>query len=272
MYEKILYSCLEQVRKKTDFRPKIALVLGSGLGDFAEKCDIITEISYRELSGFPTSTIKGHIGRFIFTKIKGTPTVIMQGRVHYYEGYSTKEAVMPIRLMGLMGVEAMMLTNAAGAVNTSYEVSDMMMITDHISSFVPSPLIGANFDNLGVRFPDMSVVYDKHIRNIIKNKAVENLIPLREGVYLQLTGPNYETPAEIRMYRTLGADVVGMSTAIEAMAARHMGIKVCGISCITNMAADVTSQLLSHEEVAEKAKAAYPKFEKLLNATIPALN
>lgn len=267
MYKK-LQKALKIIRKKTDFVPKVALVLGSGLGDFAEGDDIVCEISYDEIPGFPTSSVIGHKGRFVFKYVNGVPTVIMQGRVHYYEGYDIQKVVMPIRLMRLLGAETLFLTNAAGGINKAFSEGALMMITDHISSLVPSPLIGKNIDELGTRFPDMSEVYSKELREIIRKAADEFQINLHEGVYIQTTGPNYETPAEIRAYEKWGADAVGMSTACEAMAARHAGMRVCGISCISNMAAGLNPAPLSHEDIKRMAEKIGGDFKRLVAAAI----
>ena len=235
VYEK-LQGCLASIRQKTDFVPKVALILGSGLGDYAEEIEIHQIIPYEEIQGFPVSTVPGHKGRFVLGYVKGVPVIIMQGRVHYYEGYSITDVVLPVRLMKLLGAEILFLTNAAGGVNFDFRPGDFMMITDQISSFVPSPLIGSNVEELGERFSDMSEIYDKDLQKLLESTAEELRIPLQKGVYIQLTGPNYESPAEVRMCRILGADAVGMSTACEAVAANHCGMKICGISCITNLA------------------------------------
>lgn len=227
-----------------------------------------TFVQYAEIEGFPVSTVKGHKGRFVFGYVGETPVVIMQGRVHYYEGYDMSDVVLPTRLMGMMGAKKIILTNAAGGINETFSPGDFMMITDHISTHVPSPLIGPNMDEIGTRFPDMSEVYSKRLQDIVKKSADECGINLKEGVYVQLTGPNYETPAEIRMCRILGGDAVGMSTACEAMAARHMGLEVCGISCITNMAAGVSDRPLDHQEVQEIADKVSGEFKKLITAVI----
>ncbi len=262
------YALLEKwvraVREVTDFTPEIGIVLGSGLGDFARLVDRKAEVSYASLPGFPVSTVAGHAGKLIFGYIRAVPVVVMQGRVHYYEGYSMNEVVAPIRLMGLLGSKKLLLTNAAGGVNTSFTPGDLMLITDHISAFVPSPLRGENPQELGPRFPDMSRVYDIEMGRAVL-KAGEKLgESLQQGVYLQWQGPNYETPAEIRMFRTLGADAVGMSTVCEAIAARHMGLRVCAVSCITNMACGILPQPLSHEEVQQTADRVKDKFQALV--------
>ena len=262
------YALLEKwvraVREVTDFTPEIGIVLGSGLGDFARLVDRKAEVSYASLPGFPVSTVAGHAGKLIFGYVRSVPVVVMQGRVHYYEGYSMNEVVAPIRLMGLLGAKKLLLTNAAGGVNTSFTPGDLMVITDHISAFVPSPLRGENPEALGPRFPDMSRVYDEEMGRAVLEAGEKLGESLQQGVYLQWQGPNYETPAEIRMFRTLGADAVGMSTVCEAIAARHMGLRVCAVSCITNMACGILPQPLSHEEVQQTADRVKDKFQALV--------
>ena len=267
VYEKLM-RCYKTVKEKVDFQPKVALVLGSGLGDYADRMEIEAELDYHDIDGFPVSTIPGHKGRFVFGHVGEVPVVVMQGRVHYYEGYSIQDVVLPVRLMRMMGAEVLFLTNAAGGVNYDFHAGDLMMITDQISSFVPSPLIGPNMKELGVRFPDMSDAYEKELQNVIRATAKELNIPLQEGVYLQLTGPAYESPAEVRMCRILGADAVGMSTACEAVAANHMKMKICGISCISNLACGMTDQPLDHKEVQEAADRVAPLFRKLVTRSI----
>lgn len=263
-----LQKCYESIRAKIDFNPKVAVILGSGLGDYAETIKVEATLDYHEIEGFPVSTVPGHKGRFIFGYVGEVPVVIMQGRVHYYEGYPISDVVLPVRLMKLMGAEVLFLTNAAGGVNYDFHAGDFMLISDHISNFVPSPLIGENMDELGTRFPDMSDVYDKELRSIIKETAKELDITLQEGVYVQLTGPAYESPAEVRMCRTLGGDAVGMSTACEAVAANHMKMKICGISCISNLACGMTDVPLNHKEVQEVADQVAPLFKKLVTESI----
>lgn len=267
VYEKLL-SCYECVREKTDFEPKVAIVLGSGLGDYAEQIKVEIEIPYSEIEGFPVSTVPGHAGKFIFGYLDDIPVVCMKGRVHYYEGYPITDVVLPTRLMKLLGARILFLTNAAGGVNTTFHAGDLMLIRDHIAALAPNPLIGPNIDELGTRFPDMSHVYDKELQQIIRDTAKENNIYLQEGVYTQLTGPSFESPADIKMLRVLGTDAVGMSTVVEAIAANHCGMKICGISCICNLAAGMTENPLTHEEVQEAADAAAPCFKKLVTESV----
>lgn len=262
-YEKLQKS-LASIRKVTDFKPEIGITLGSGLGGLAEKIDKVCGISYKDIEGFPVSTVSGHDGRFIFGTLSGKKVVVMSGRVHFYEGYRMEEVVTPVRIMGLLGAKTVLLTNAAGGINLDFKPGDLMMITDHISLFVQNPLLGQNADELGPRFPDMSTVYDRRLQEKIRHAAVATGVNLKEGVYVQLTGPSYETPAEIRMLRKMGADAAGMSTVVEAIAANHMGLSVAGISCITNMAAGISDQPLNHEEVKATADMVKEKFEKLV--------
>ena len=267
VYEK-LQQCYRVVENRIKFRPELALVLGSGLGDYGNEMDVRESIEYSEIDGFPRSTVQGHQGRFLFGYIHHVPVVAMQGRVHYYEGYSMGEVVLPIRLMGMLGAKTIILTNAAGGVNLNFHAGDMMVITDHITSLVPSPLIGENMDELGERFPDMSQVYSGTLQKTVKQAAENKGISLQQGIYLQTAGPNYETPAEVRLCRALGADAVGMSTACEAMAAKHMGVSVCGISCITNLATGMSEQPLSHNEVQVTANQVADDFKKLITETV----
>lgn len=267
IYEKLL-NCTNAVKSKISFKPEVALILGSGLGDYAKEMSIEETIEYSEIDGFPVSTVVGHQGRFLFGYVKGVPVVAMQGRVHFYEGYPMSDVVLPVRLMGLLGAKTVILTNAAGGVNFNFQPGDLMMITDQITTMIPSPLIGPNLDELGTRFPDMSEVYDRELRKLIRQAARNTKVSLQSGVYMQFTGPSYETPAEIRMCRALGGDAAGMSTACEAMAARHMGLRVCGISCITNMAAGMSNQPLNHKEVQETADRVAEEFKNLVTETI----
>ncbi len=259
-----LIKAYESIKDKITAVPKVALVLGTGLGDFAENIDNQTIIDYEDIEGFPQSTAPGHVGRYVLGYIGGVPVVAMQGRIHYYEGYAMDKVVMPVRLMKMMGAEILVLTNAAGGINKSFKRGDLMIINDHITSYVPSPLVGPNIDEFGERFPDMTEVYDSDLRNLLKLCAMKNDISIKNGVYLQVTGPNYETPTEIEMYRKNGADAVGMSTACEAMAANHMGMKICGVSCITNLASGMANKPLNHKEVEETAAVISDKFKRLI--------
>lgn len=267
IYEKLL-TCRDSVKGKVDFTPKIALVLGSGLGDFANQMKIETTLDYHDIDGFPVSTVAGHAGRFVFGYVGDVPVVCMQGRVHYYEGYPMEDVVLPIRLMKLLGAKILFLTNAAGGIMQGMKAGDFMLITGQIASFVPSPLVGANIDELGTRFPDMSHIYDEDLQTIVKKTALDNNIPLKQGVYIQMTGPQYESPEEVAMCRILGAGAVGMSTACEAVAANHMGMKIVGISCIANMASGITPTPLTHTEIQETADKVAPDFKKLVYESI----
>ena len=266
-YEK-LEKCYEYYRSVTGFMPKVGLILGSGLGGYAKNMKVVKEIPYGDIPGFPVSTVQGHDGRFMLGYIGDVPAVVMKGRVHYYEGYPMEDVVLPMRLMKRMGIEVLFLTNAAGGINRGFRVGDFMMITDQISSFVPSPLIGENVSELGDRFPDMTHIYDEELQGWIEETAREEDIPLQKGVYLQTTGPNFESPAEIRMYSLLGADAVGMSTACEAIAARHAGVRVCGISCISNMASGISEEELSHLDVQAIADQRSGEFERIVTKSI----
>ena len=267
VYEKLM-RCYESVRKQIDFTPQVALVLGSGLGDYAESIRVEATLDYHDIEGFPVSTVPGHKGQFIFGYVGDVPVVCMQGRVHYYEGYPMSDVVLPARLMKLMGAQVLFLTNAAGGVQLGMHSGDLMLITGQIASFVPSPLIGANLDELRPRFPDMSEIYDRDLIMIAKKCGVEVGVDLKEGTYLQFTGPAYESPQEVAMARILGADAVGMSTACEALAANHMGMRIVGISCISNLACGISPQPLSHSEVQAAADAVAPVFQGLVTQMI----
>ena len=266
-YERLKKS-LECIRRFTGFVPEVALVLGSGLGNYADKIEVECSVPYSEIEDFPISTVSGHNGRYIFGTLNGVKVVCMQGRVHYYEGYDIHEVVLPIRLMGLMGAKVLFLTNAAGGMNPDFHVGDFMMLIDHLSLFVPNPLAGQNIDELGVRFPDMTHIYDPLLQEKIEEAAKENGIDLKKGIYAQTLGPSFESPAEIRMLRTLGADAVGMSTVVEAIAAHHMGMHVCAISSISNLAAGISSTPLTHEEVKIAGIQSAPYFEALVSDSI----
>lgn len=267
VYEKLM-KCYGSIRKVTDFEPKVALVLGSGLGDYARQIEVVCTIDYKDIEGFPVSTVAGHAGRFIFGYVDRIPVVCMQGRIHYYEGYPMQDVVLPTRIMKLLGAKILFLTNAAGGIKLGMKPGDLMLITGQIASFVPSPLIGANIDELGTRFPDMSGIYDPQLQKIVRKAALDQDLVLQEGTYLQMTGPQYETPEEVAMCRLLGAAAVGMSTACEAIAANHMGMRVVGISCITNLAAGISPFSLTHEEVQRTADEVAAKFTRLVTDSI----
>ena len=267
VYEKLM-KCYESFRQKIDFKPEVAIVLGSGLGDYADDIRVEAELDYHEIEGFPVSTVPGHAGKFIFGYVNDVPVVCMKGRLHYYEGYPIQDVVLPARLMKLMGAKILFLTNASGGINPSFTAGDFMMLTDHVSLWAPNPLIGANIDELGVRFPDMTHVYDADLQNSLRETAKRCGISLKEGIYAQLTGPSFESPAEIRLLHGLGIDAVGMSTVVEAIAANHMGMKICCISFVSNLAAGMTDNPLTHEEVQEAASAAAPRFRHLITEAV----
>ncbi|MGI6264125.1 MAG: purine-nucleoside phosphorylase [Acutalibacteraceae bacterium] len=256
------------IRTKTALRPKIGIVLGSGLGGLADRIERDARVSYAELPGFPRSTVEGHKGEYLFGRLDGVPVVLMNGRVHAYEGYAMDEVVAPARVMALLGVDTVILTNAAGGLNERYRPGTLMAIADQISSFVPSPLIGPNDPTLGTRFPDMSAVYDPALRDLLHQTAAAEGIALEDGVYLQITGPAYETPAESRLYAALGADAVGMSTACEAVALRHMGVRLLGLSCITDMAIHNDAAVTTHEQVQQTAAQAADRLIRLVRGTV----
>jgi len=247
---------------------KTGLILGSGLGGYAEKLNDPRTLNYADIPGFPRSHVEGHKGRFVIGERFGKTVICMQGRFHYYEGYKQDQLALSVRVMRRLGVEKLLLTNAAGGVNLSFKPGDLMLITDHINFSGSNPLMGSNDDSFGPRFPDMGNVYDKAMREQVKQTAAEEGIALREGVYMMFTGPSFETPAEIVMARTLGASAVGMSTVPEAIAARHCGIKTVGVSLVTNMAAGVLDQTLTHEEVQTAAAQASERFTRLVDGMI----
>lgn len=254
----------QYIRTQYPTAPQIGLILGSGLGVIADLVENATVIAYHEIPHFPVSTVEGHAGELLLGTIHGKHVLLMKGRFHLYEGYGVDVVSFPVRVMKELGVQTLIVTNAAGGVNTSYEVGDLMVIKDHINFTFRNPLIGPNFSELGVRFPDMSEAYSRRLRQTAHEVASEQGLKLPEGVYAGLTGPTYETPAEIRMLRTLGADAVGMSTVAEVIVARHAGIEVLGFSCISNMAAGILDQPLSHQEVMETTERVKPKFLKLI--------
>lgn len=259
------------ILNKSKYKPEIGLILGSGLGSLADLIEEPEFYPYEELPNFPTSTVEGHAGRLVIGKLEGKTVVAMQGRFHYYEGYSMQEVTFPVRVMKLLGVETLIVTNAAGAVNTSYKPGDLMIISDHINLSGGNPLIGRNLDTFGARFPDMSTAYNRELREKVKSVASSLSLDIKEGVYVMMSGPTYETPAEIKMVRTLGGDAVGMSTAPEVIVANHSGIKVVGISCLTNMAAGILEQPLNHEEVIETSNMVKHNFINLMKSLIKSL-
>jgi purine-nucleoside phosphorylase len=254
---------------KTRLRPRIALVLGSGLGALADEFSTTTRIPYKKIPHYPQSTAIGHVGQLVIGKVQNISVAGMQGRVHMYEGYSPKDVAFPIRVFHRMGIQAVILTNAAGGINLNYSQGALVALRDHINLQSANPLIGPNDDRFGPRFPDMTHAYDPEFRRIVAEESKKLALPLHEGVYLALAGPNYETPAEIHAFRTLGADLVGMSTVPEVLAARHANIRVLGISCVTNMAAGITGAPLSAEEVLETGARVKSDFIALLKAVIP---
>ena len=266
-----ILSAAEYIKKQTNLCPDIGLVLGSGLGDYADTLEEAVRIPYADIPNFPVPTVPGHSGAMVFGKKCGQTVVVLQGRIHYYEGLPQKEITLPIRVLAALGVKTVVLTNACGGVNLSFKPGDLMLISDHINFSGSNPLIGANLDAFGPRFPDMSDLYTASIRAAIKEKASAAGIQLQEGVYAMYSGPNYETPAEIRMFRIMGADTVGMSTVPEALVAGHCGMQVVGISCITNMAAGILPVKLSHAEVMETADLVHDKFQKLLDILLTVL-
>ncbi|MDO4377698.1 MAG: purine-nucleoside phosphorylase [Erysipelotrichia bacterium] len=261
---------VELIREKTDFVPEIAIVLGSGLNEFADKIDVVTTVKYADLPGFPTCSAQGHIGQFVFGYIENIKVVIMQGRIHYYEGYKMSDVVLPLRIMKFLGAENVIFTNAAGSMRVDYKPSSFMAFTDQIALFVPSPLIGENIPQLGARFPDTTAMFDKNIRDELILIARENNIDVNCGVYVQAAGPQYESPAEMLAFKLLGADAVGMSTACECIAALQMNMKICAISCITNYESglNIDCPPLSHQQVQEMANKCVQDMEVLLKNLI----
>lgn len=267
----ILKNCVRQIREKTDFAPEIALTLGSGLGSFAERMTAEAVIDYRDIDGMPVPSVEDHAGRFIFGYMENVPAVILQGRVHYYEGFSPEEAVRPTRIAGLLGAKKLILTNASGAINESFVPGDLMLVRDHIMLHVPSPLRGEAIPELGERFPDMSEVYDRGLSDLILSTSNDIGLKLREGVYIQTSGPNYETRAEARMFRLWGADAVGMSTACEAIAAHQMGMRVAALSVVTCIPTDKMTEALTDEAVQAAAGKAEADLGRLLLRAVPKL-
>lgn len=261
----------QYIKSKSPVSPEIGLILGSGLGVLAEHIEEAVSIAYQDIPHFPQSTVEGHAGELLVGSLQGVPVVLMKGRFHMYEGYGPELTAFPVRVMKELGVSKLLVTNAAGGVNTAYEPGDLMLISDHINMTGKNPLIGPNDSELGPRFPDMSQAYSRKLRETAKRVAIEQGVQLQEGVYAGLLGPTYETPAEIVMLRTLGADAVGMSTVSEVIVARHAGIEVLGISCISNMASGILDQPLSHVEVMETTERVREKFLSLVLSIIPEL-
>lgn len=259
---------IDYIKGKIKNQPEVGIVLGSGLGDFADAIEDKIEIPYTEIPGFPVSTVKGHDGKLIFGKINSKEVCVMKGRIHYYEGYDIKEVVYPIEVLAGLGIKTLILTNAAGGVNTDFEPADLMIINDHINLMGKNPLIGPNDEDLGPRFPDMTDLYNKDLIEVAEKSAKKLGIDIKEGVYMYFTGPSYETAAEVRMARILGADAVGMSTVPEAIIARHRGLKILGISTITNMSTGILDTPLDHTEVVEVGQEVAGKFKELLKEII----
>lgn len=259
---------VEYIKSKIDFIPEIGIILGSGLGDMADRVEDRVVIKYSEVPNMPVSTVHGHAGQFVCGTLEGKKVIMMQGRFHYYEGHPMRILALPIHIMKFLGVQSLVVTNACGGVNTTFVPGDLMIITDHINFTSTNPLIGSNDDEIGPRFPDMSTAYNREYVNLAKKTGEELGIDLKEGVYMMFTGPTYETPAEVRLARVLGADAVGMSTVPEVIVANHCGLKVLGISCITNMAAGILDQPLNHEEVIETSKMVKEKFVSLVKGIV----
>jgi purine-nucleoside phosphorylase len=256
------------LKEKFHLKPEIGLILGSGLGVLADEIENAVKIPYNEIPEFPVSTVEGHAGQLVFGTLQGKTVVAMQGRFHFYEGYSMDKVTFPVRIMKTLGVRSLIVTNAAGGVNESFQPGDLMIISDHINNMGTNPLIGPNDDHFGVRFPDMSEAYCKNLRQLAKEVAEKLNIPIKEGVYVANTGPSYETPAEVRMIRKLGGDAVGMSTVPEVIVARHANMKVLGISCISNMAAGILDQPLTHDEVIETTEKVKSNFLSLVKEIV----
>src|SRR5215210_3751791 len=270
LYERAEHAA-RTVRARFSEDLRVALVLGSGLGAFADDLEDGVPVPYDEIPGFARSTVEGHAGRLVLGRVEGIAVAVMQGRFHYYEGYALEEVVFPVRVLGLRGIKSLILTNAAGGINVAFEQGSLMIISDHLNLMGVNPLRGKNDERFGTRFPDMSEVYARDYQEIAAEEGRLMNIELRRGIYAALSGPSYETPAEIRMLRTLGADAVGMSTVPEALIARQMGIKILGLSCITNMASGVFDKPINHEEVVETGQLVRETFKELLRRVIPRL-
>ena len=266
--ESRIRSAADFILSRVSIRPTIGMVLGSGLGDFADTLEDAVRIPYAEIPNFPVPTAPGHVGAMVFGKKQGKEVVVLQGRIHFYEGLSQQQITLPIRVLAAMGIKLLVLTNAAGGVNLSFGPGTLMMISDHINYSGANPLVGPNLDDFGPRFPDVSDLYTKALRDAVKDAAKQAGIEVREGVYMMFSGPNYETPAEVRMAKIVGADAVGMSTVPEALVAGHCGMEVIGISCITNIAAGLSDQKLDHSEVLEIASRVHDTFQSLLDVIL----
>lgn len=264
----LLQETVDYIKKTVKARPQVGLILGSGLGILAAEAEKKETIKYSEIPNFPVSTVEGHAGQLVFGELAGKQVVMMQGRFHYYEGYTLDQVVFPVKVMKALGIQSLIVTNAAGGVNTAFKPGDLMLITDHINLMGTNPLIGKNDESFGSRFPDMSEAYNKELLAIAEKVAQKENLNFKKGVYAGLTGPSYETPAEIRYLRTIGADAVGMSTVPEVIVANHGGLKVLGISCVTNMAAGVLPQKLNHDEVMETANRVRDQFITLVKGVL----
>ncbi len=262
----------DYLEQKVQIRPKVMLVLGSGLGGYADGIDNAQRIAYADIPGFPTSTVAGHKGQLVFGNLFGNAIAVMQGRLHYYEGYAQEVLTIPIRTLKLLGAEVLVLTNAAGGINAAFLPGDLMLIDDHINYSGMSPLRGENLDLFGPRFPDMSQAYDKGLKELMLRAAEQANVELKRGVYMMFSGPQFETPAEIRFARTIGADAAGMSTVPEVIVGRHAGMRVCAVSCITNMAAGMLDQPLSHQEVMETGEKVKHIFARLIDEFLQLLS
>ncbi|MDL2289473.1 purine-nucleoside phosphorylase [Clostridia bacterium OttesenSCG-928-F22] len=270
--ERKINKAYEYISTTSFIKPEVGVILGSGLGNYAEYIDSAQFISYSDVPGMPVSTVMGHKSHFVLGTVHGVPAIFMQGRFHCYEGYEPAEVVIPIRVMSLLGVKTLLVTNAAGGIHDDWEPGVLMNITDHINFAGYNPLRGPNLDWFGPRFPDMSQAYDLELQAVLEKSAQQSDIALKKGVYAMMPGPNFETPAEIRMLKTMGADAVGMSTVPEVIAARHCDMRVAGVSCITNYAAGISKSLLSHEEVFETATRVEKQFSQLLNGFFEGLS
>ncbi|MCG7311988.1 purine-nucleoside phosphorylase [Priestia flexa] len=268
MKRDVIHTAATYIQGKTTIRPTIGLILGSGLGVLADEVQDAVKIPYNDIPEFPVSTVEGHAGQLVIGTIQDVPVIAMQGRFHFYEGYSLEKVTFPVRVMKELGIETIIVTNAAGGINESYNPGDLMLISDHINNFGTNPLIGPNDSELGVRFPDMSTAYCPKLRALAKDVASELNIAVQEGVYVGNTGPTYETPAEVRMLRVVGGDAVGMSTVPEVIVARHAGLRVLGISCISNMAAGILDQPLHHDEVIETTEKVKKQFLALVKEVV----